>query len=529
MTNNNSADPDIENPGLEDGGAIGALPQFAPPEPELQAPSLAGESSDGVSAVVDNAAVQPQQQTSGLKGVLLEHGKANFDFKEDESSSYFVKFMDENGEEQIIWGRDLERAIREGDIEIGQRIELINIGQQEVEVRAPVRNEQGQITGFEMKEATRNTWEARVLPDADHSRESGMSATQSTALNAQTPDDQLRAITSAILAAPSDKAQSSASREPTPDEVARVMQHLNIAGAPQALAPRDNDEIVNVTTGQKAQLTGGAALVEGVGSLLGGAMNLAGAAGKAVGQAAKFVANQVSDGAVVQVAKSVAGQDADATHAKAKSAVTPAAINNAETHGGLPSVLPRLSEYRTSQVEKAAANFEQEVDGFWNSSTKLIAFKAEVERIAAERGLSVQDVNEKMKPGGELAELREKFNAMVSENPDSNARKKGMDKALDSYIRQYGRAQEELLNPEQRGIQYDKLKQRLEVSQKEMEKKSSSVPAFASEKGELEPSHFERLQEAVSKIVEKLKEVAKEFMSMIRGKTTENESHAPNP
>lgn len=323
-------------------------------------------------------------------------------------------------------------------------------------------------------------------------------------------EDQLRMIAERILAERGVDPANPESRL-TEAELQRVAQHLNIGGAPRqemapdalVAAPGAMGGSVDVTRGQQIQMKGGAAVAEGLGALVGGALNLVGAAGKVAGQAANHVADFVK------------GRDSEA---KADA-----------PQNGLPAVLPRLSEYRIAQVEKAAASFGQEADGFWNSSTKLTALHSEMERVARERGLSMQDVVEKMKPGGELADLREKFNEAVGENPETGTRRKAMDKALDSYVRQYGRAQEELLNPEQQGNpHYDKLKDRLRNSHDDMENKASGVPAFLSDKGELEPSHFERLKEAIAKIMEKLKEVAKDFVAMIRGTSGSNDN-APAP
>jgi hypothetical protein len=539
MNDNKTVIPaEVDEPGLEDGGAIGVLPRFGPPEPELQATGQVISEPVAVAAQAQETPAQPQLLAKGevatepndmpttdpelptepqkpaatLTGVVLEHGQANFNFDKDESRSYFVKIRDDNGAEQIQWGLDLERAILEGNIEPGQRIELINIGKQDVQINQPIRNDKGEVIGSELKDVTRNAWEARLAPEHVNIVDSLAAPVPQAQANPQTVEDQVRELVTSILAHGSKAGPAPARVEPTPEEVARVAQHLNIAGAGHAQVVGEGGA-VDATAGQRMQLKGGSALIEGVGALFGGAMNLAGTVGKTVGQAATNVANQFTNVAQAKPVENIAATE-----------------KSTEAHSGLPSVLPRLSEYRTAQVEKSAANFGQEVDAFWNSSTKLIAIKAEIERIANERGVSVQDINEKMKPGGEFAELREKFNASVSENPDSSARKKGMDKALDSYMRQYGRAQEELLNPEQQGnLHYGKLKQRLEVSQKEMEKKSSSVPAFANEKGRLEPSHYERLQEAITKIMGKLQEVAKEFITMIRGKTTDADAHAPSP
>lgn len=336
--------------------------------------------------------------------------------------------------------------------------------------------------------------------------------------------DALRAVVEKVLSERGDPSQprSSLSNE----ELRRVAEQLTLAPirpeqlsgeAPvaSAVAPQGpqapQQATVQVGPGERVQIKGGAALAEGLGALAGGAMALAGAAGKAVGAAARGVAD-------------VLGSKEQQAAAEATSDLSQG------TERSIPMVLPRLSEYRLAQVEKARDAFDREQEGFWNSSTKLVALRDEMQRLARERGLAVQDVAEKMKPGGDLADLRERFNAAVSENPDAQTRKRAMDKALDSYVRQYGRAQEELLNPEQKGNpHYEGLKARLHDAHDDMEQKTKGVPAFANDKGELEPSHFEKLKEAIAKLMERLKEVAQEFIAMLRGKSRQGDNHAPAP
>ena len=57
-----------------------------------------------------------------------------------------------------------------------------------------------------------------------------------------------------------------------------------------------------------------------------------------------------------------------------------------------------------------------------------------------------------------------------------------------------------------------------------MQKSTSEVPLFEGE----DKSHAERLREIVQRIMEKLKEIAKDFVSMVRGKGAEDDN-APSP
>lgn len=99
---------------------------------------------------------------AALAGVLLEHGKANYNFDKDEKPNYYVKYRNDKGEEKTVWGVDLERAIRESKTELGQRIELENKGRKAVTVQAPVKDVEGKVIAFQPKETHRNAWEVKA-------------------------------------------------------------------------------------------------------------------------------------------------------------------------------------------------------------------------------------------------------------------------------------------------------------------------------------------------------------------------------
>ncbi len=124
------------------------------------------DSLDGVKPVNEAGrealAAEREAKVAMLAGVLLEHGKAKFNFDKDEKESYFVKYRDDKGDEKIVWGVDLARAMKESKAEVGQRVELENKGKQPVTVNAPVRNEEGKVVGFEKKETHRNAWEVKA-------------------------------------------------------------------------------------------------------------------------------------------------------------------------------------------------------------------------------------------------------------------------------------------------------------------------------------------------------------------------------
>lgn len=279
-----------------------------------------------------------------------------------------------------------------------------------------------------------------------------------------------------------------------PDKLQRVNASLNqgqgqgsvmhVAGA-------------GATRGEEQVKTGAQALAEGGMSLVGGAASLTGAVFKGAGKVASALAGAIrgsDSGNQAQVAPS--------------EAIEPAS-------GGV-TVLPRLSDYRVEQVEKAASSYEDAHKAFWESGA-MPDVRKEIEERARVTGISVEDVMEKMKPNGEMAELGERFNAAVAASPDAQSHKKVMDKALEGWGRQHRRAQDELLNPEQEGTAHrDSLKDRLDKAQGKMKQHTSDLPLFDGE----DKSHAEKLREMIAKIVEKITEFAKGVVNAVRGKKT---------
>lgn len=289
------------------------------------------------------------------------------------------------------------------------------------------------------------------------------------------------------------------------DALLRVANNLNASN--QTLNPADLRQVnAALSSGQVTGLaaapglSGAQTLNEGTVSLVGAAFAVAGGAVRGIGRGLSELTGAAA-GAVSDVAGAVTGGFRE------KAGVT---------------VLPRLSEYRVDQVEKSTGAYQAAMEKFW-AAGGMTDVRREIEERARRTGLSVQDVVEKMKPNGEMADLHNKFTAAVEASPDAQTSKKAMDKALDGWVRQYGRAQDELLNPETHGNpHYDTLKSRLEKSQGKMQENTLRIPAFAEE-----TSHAAKLKDAIEKMAERLREMVKSVVNTLRG-TKETES-APSP
>lgn len=296
----------------------------------------------------------------------------------------------------------------------------------------------------------------------------------------------------ALMAAASEINASKRTHDPAElERINAVMQHpAPMSHQPQAFIPG-----AGPSQGVQSVKTGAQALVEGGAALIGGAASLIGAAARGAGKGASALASVASGANAREVAETT--------------------INLESGHGvPLPTVLPRLSEYRILQAEKQDGAYEQAHEDFWKSD-KMPIIRKEIEDHARQSGLSVHDVMEKMKPNGELAELHDKFTRALSESPAAQTHKKAMDKALDSWSRQYGRAQQELLNPQTDDSPlYQGLKDRLDGSHSKMQDRAASLPVF----GEEDKSHLERLRETVTKVMEKLREVVKAVANVLRGR-----------
>lgn len=95
-----------------------------------------------------------------IVGKLLEHGQAPYEHDPNNEKSYYAKIMTDQGE-RTIWGVDLERAIQEGGVEVGDQAEFENKGKQPVTVIKKERDEEGNVIGQTEIQTHRNTWDAR--------------------------------------------------------------------------------------------------------------------------------------------------------------------------------------------------------------------------------------------------------------------------------------------------------------------------------------------------------------------------------
>lgn len=145
--------------------------------PEIQAPSP----DAAVTELVDEAPVFEQDQPDNITR-LVDHGAAPYQHEEGGSPSYFVT-IEQGDVRQTLWGVDLDRAVSVSGAEIGDGVNLENIGS------VPITLPDGTKTH-------RNTWNVEVTESQQQvqqqkqavvTREGGPSNLASEARNGHEP------------------------------------------------------------------------------------------------------------------------------------------------------------------------------------------------------------------------------------------------------------------------------------------------------------------------------------------------------
>jgi hypothetical protein len=176
-------------------------------------------------------AARPAPRDTPLVGQLTEYGSARYQHRPDADRSYFVTLATGQGP-RTVWGIDLERAIRESETrpEIGDRIELRQMGRQKVTVKTTERNEAGEWVPTE-KITHRNGWLvekegflAERAKAAAALRDESVSATEAVARHPELAGSEI------YLRA----AQAIAARAPVPEADREKL----VAGVRDALAER---------------------------------------------------------------------------------------------------------------------------------------------------------------------------------------------------------------------------------------------------------------------------------------------------
>ncbi|HDS7268977.1 TPA: hypothetical protein QH446_004413 [Klebsiella pneumoniae subsp. pneumoniae] len=106
-------------------------------------------------------ATKAEDFKDGVKGRLLEHGRAHYQFNERNSMNYYVHLETREGVREV-WGKELEQAINQSRVSEGQAVSLKFEGNKPVTVNQPVMKD-GKIQGYEQITAHRNSWSMTPL------------------------------------------------------------------------------------------------------------------------------------------------------------------------------------------------------------------------------------------------------------------------------------------------------------------------------------------------------------------------------
>ncbi|MGH8290541.1 MAG: LPD7 domain-containing protein [Steroidobacteraceae bacterium] len=117
------------------------------------------QEASSAQAIPHSRESQPTQRADLLTGKLIDHGRESYRFDPKEPMSYFVEVETREGK-RTIWGKDLERAIKESlsKPQIGDEIALRRTGADRVTVQRKDRDEKGEVTGEHAVGAARNRW-----------------------------------------------------------------------------------------------------------------------------------------------------------------------------------------------------------------------------------------------------------------------------------------------------------------------------------------------------------------------------------
>ena len=123
----------------------------------------AGPATTDPSTTAERATVRSPRsdvaQERVYRGRLVDYGAASFQFNPREPASFYLRLQTSAGE-QVLWGRDLERAIGKSlsQVKAGDEVAVRQVGERPVTIRRPRLDEDGRVQGEESVVAYRNRW-----------------------------------------------------------------------------------------------------------------------------------------------------------------------------------------------------------------------------------------------------------------------------------------------------------------------------------------------------------------------------------
>jgi hypothetical protein len=111
------------------------------------------------SKAVGRRGFRSRRSSELLIGRLTGHGPANYQFRAKEDPSYYVKLLTSRGE-RVIWGKDLQRAVTEGETKpkAGDLIGARRIAREAVTVTTRQKDADGKVIAQAEHHAHRTRW-----------------------------------------------------------------------------------------------------------------------------------------------------------------------------------------------------------------------------------------------------------------------------------------------------------------------------------------------------------------------------------
>lgn len=124
-------------------------------------------------AVRDSLAQTNGKQVRDIKmrdpeGKIVAMGYEKYKFDSDQSRSFYVR-LERDGKTRDIWGVGLADAVTQARAKQGDYVQVQQTGSRTVEVKVPIRNNEGRVTGSEMKQVKRNEFQMDVQNRAPQS------------------------------------------------------------------------------------------------------------------------------------------------------------------------------------------------------------------------------------------------------------------------------------------------------------------------------------------------------------------------
>lgn len=120
-----------------------------------------GDSESQVAAAL-NLATERFNRDRVHIGKIVEQGSAHYKFDPDKEQSHFVRLATAQGE-QMIWGIDLKRAIKDGGLQKGDDVAIAYQGREPVTLQIKDRDASGKVIGQREVTTHRNIWAAEKV------------------------------------------------------------------------------------------------------------------------------------------------------------------------------------------------------------------------------------------------------------------------------------------------------------------------------------------------------------------------------